>query len=102
MKTLEKQTLRKITRGYQITLPSDFRDRYHLHVGDHVELIEKDGQLVIAPMNAQREQMASNLAQLFAENPETELTDEEAMALAIEEIKATRAERKERSSLHGE
>ena len=102
MATAEKPTLRKITRGYQITLPPEFRDRYHLHVGDHVEIVEKDGQLVISPLHVEREKVAADLARLFGDNPETDLTDEEAMALAIREIKTARAERKKRSSVHDE
>lgn len=101
MKTLEKPTLRKITRGYQITLPSDFRDRYHLDIGDHVEIIEKDGQLLISPLQGERGKVADDLARLFTENPADELTDEEAMTLAIEEIKISRSTRKKNASRHG-
>ena len=59
MATAEKSTLRKNTRGYQITLPHEFRDRYHLHIGDHVEIIEKDGRLVISSLNIERGKIAA-------------------------------------------
>lgn len=52
--------------------------------------IEKDGQEV----PSQREHVISDLSQIFADHPEAELTDEEAMALVIREIKAARAEQK--------
>jgi len=37
----------KITRGYQITLTKDVRDKFEFNVGDILVLVEKDGKLFI-------------------------------------------------------
>lgn len=98
MPSRAKIILRKINRGYQITLPPDFRDRYRLNIGDHVEMVEKNGLLVISPLGGRREKISRELATLFSENPESELSDEDTMQLAIREIKAARAERNKNRS----
>jgi len=38
----------KITRKYQITLPSDVRTKYDFKIGDLVLFIEENGKLILA------------------------------------------------------
>lgn len=52
MKT--ETSLRKIARGYQITLPSEFRNEFHLNVGNYVEVFEENGRLIIEPVEIKK------------------------------------------------
>lgn len=46
--------IKKITRGFQVTLPQSFREKFHLHIGDMIEFIEEDGNLVVKPLKNKR------------------------------------------------
>ncbi|MCP4402586.1 MAG: AbrB/MazE/SpoVT family DNA-binding domain-containing protein [bacterium] len=94
MTSKEKPTIRKINRRYQITIPPRFRERFHLEVGDHLEIEEDGDRLVISPLDLRRRQVAEELHQLFEDAEGSEMTEEEAMELAIREIKESRRERK--------
>lgn len=39
--------LRKISRGYQITLPQAFREHHNLQIGDFIEVIEEKDQVLL-------------------------------------------------------
>jgi bifunctional DNA-binding transcriptional regulator/antitoxin component of YhaV-PrlF toxin-antitoxin module len=39
--------LRKISRGYQITLPQTFREHHNLQIGDFIEVIEEKDQVLL-------------------------------------------------------
>lgn len=39
--------LRKISRGYQITLPQAFREHHNLQIGDFIEVIEEKDQILL-------------------------------------------------------
>lgn len=39
--------LRKISRGYQITLPQAFREQHNLQIGDFIEVIEEKDQILL-------------------------------------------------------
>jgi len=40
----------KVKRYCQITLPSLIRKKYHIEEGDYLDLVEKDGELVLKPV----------------------------------------------------
>ena len=44
--------IKKISRGFQITLPKAFRDRYNLDIGDRVEIVEEDGRFTLYPFRS--------------------------------------------------
>ena len=97
----EKPGIRKITRGFQVTLPQEFRERYHLKVGDVVEMVEEDGNLVIRPIIIFRKKISEELDQVFAKADKkstAKLTDDEAMEFANREIKSVRAEKRKESN----
>jgi AbrB family looped-hinge helix DNA binding protein len=91
--------LRKISRGYQITLPPAFRERFDLKIGDHIEIEEAGDHLVIFPLDRRRRQAAKELHELFKEAARSDMTEEEAMELAIREIKAHRREKRQKEKM---
>lgn len=89
---------RKITRGYQITLPRFFRDKHHLEIGDVVELLEEDGNILIKPLHKQdRQNAAKRLINLLEdqENALNTMAEEDILSLIKEEKKKMRESKNE-------
>ena len=102
MKTKEKTSkpvIRKVSRGYQITLPPEFREKAHLTIGDHVRIKQEGDVLIITAVTDRRQQIADELAAILAEPTEDgeEFNDEEAMRFAIEQVKQFREDKKKKS-----
>ena len=93
MKTIEP-SIRKIARGYQVTLPPEFRKEHHLNVGDYVEIQEKNGKLIIEPIEIKKKSVAKQFDEIFASQKEdaafAKKTEEEILALVRKEVKAAR------------
>lgn len=94
-----KPVIRKVSRGYQITLPPEFREKAHLDIGDHVRIEQQGDVLIITAVSDRRQQIADELAAVLAESTEggEELSDDEAMRFAIEQVKRYREEKKKKS-----
>ena len=99
----QKADMRKVTRGFQITLPTSFRERYGVEIGDFVEVIEVRGALMICPVTFTRQDAQAVLDDIFAaadaiSDPSvTVASDDEALAIARTEIKARRKSTKSRN-----
>ena len=97
----DRPVIRKVSRGYQITLPPEFRERAHLAVGDHVRIEQQGDALVITAVSDERQRLAAELMAVLAE-PATGASDiqdeEEAMRIAIEEIRRYREEQRHKPS----
>lgn len=39
----------KVTRNFQISIPKEIRDRLRIEEGDYIEVIERDGEIVLVP-----------------------------------------------------
>lgn len=39
----------KVTRNFQISIPKEIRDRLRIEEGDYIEVIERDGEIVMVP-----------------------------------------------------
>ena len=95
-----KADIRKITRGFQVTLPQGFRQRHGLNVGDVVEMVEVGGELRVQPVEITRKHLQAELNQVFQQadeirDPSLEVSsDEEAMEVANKEIEQRRKEKK--------
>ena len=94
--------IRKVSRGYQITLPPEFREKARLAIGDHVRIEQPGDALVITAVSGERQRLAEELLAALAEPvvgaadaPEDE---EEAMRIAIEEIRRYREEQRHKPS----
>ena len=92
----QKTNIRKITRGFQVTLPKGFRERHGLEVGDVVEMLEADGELRVQPVEVTRKRLQNQLDEIFAQGDAERdpalavTTEEEALAVAEEEIQGQR------------
>ncbi|MES0335527.1 MAG: AbrB/MazE/SpoVT family DNA-binding domain-containing protein [Candidatus Magnetobacterium sp. LHC-1] len=94
-----KTTVRKISRGFQVTIPRELREMLGLHVGDLVEFEQDMGGVVIRPVEVKRKELAEQLKRLLDSQPENEfsnLSEDEIMAVANEEIKKLREERRKK------
>ena len=91
--------VRKITRGFQVTLPRSFRERYGLQIGDVVEMVERNGVLSVQPVELRRKHLQAALEDVFQQADAqgdasvSVNSEEEAMALAEQEIKQSRKEK---------
>lgn len=57
-------TLVEINKGRSLTLPAEIRRKYALKPGSRLELKEKDGEIVLTPLNANEE----NIFELIDKN----------------------------------
>jgi bifunctional DNA-binding transcriptional regulator/antitoxin component of YhaV-PrlF toxin-antitoxin module len=97
----DRPVIRKVSRGYQITLPPEFRDKTHLAIGDHVRIEQVGDTLVITAINDDRQRIADELIAALSESLEgvSDIKDEEeAMRIAIEEIRRYREEQRNKLS----
>lgn len=98
----KKTDIRKVTRGFQITLPTSFCERYGVEIGDVVEVVEVGGALMIRPATFTRQDAQAMLDDTFTEADTTSdpsltvASDDEALAIAQTEIKAHRNSSKSR------
>jgi bifunctional DNA-binding transcriptional regulator/antitoxin component of YhaV-PrlF toxin-antitoxin module len=97
----ERPVIRKVSRGFQITLPPEFREKTRLAIGDHVRIEQLGDTLVITAVSDERQRIANELMAALAE-PVAGAADikdeEEAMRIAIEEIRRYREEQRKKSS----
>jgi AbrB family looped-hinge helix DNA binding protein len=92
MKT--ERSLRKIARGYQITLPPEFRDEFHLNVGDYVEVSEENGRLIIEPVEIKKKNIASQFDDIFKNQKDRLITSEDKiLEMVRKEVKLSRKEK---------
>ena len=63
--------LSKITTKHQITIPQEIFERLKLKVGEHVEMVENKGKIILTPQ------------QLTARAPAAKLSDEEQALLRV-------------------
>jgi bifunctional DNA-binding transcriptional regulator/antitoxin component of YhaV-PrlF toxin-antitoxin module len=100
----KKADIRKVTRGFQITLPTSFRERCGVEIGDFVEVVEIGNVLLVRPVTLDRQEAQAMLNEIFAEadtakNQNLAVTsDDEAIAIAQAEIKARRKSSTSRKS----
>ncbi|MEO5357445.1 MAG: AbrB/MazE/SpoVT family DNA-binding domain-containing protein [Nitrospirae bacterium YQR-1] len=94
----QKTIVRKISRGFQITIPQTLREALGLHIGDMIEFEQKDDVFILRPVEViRRKAMVEQLKKVLDSQPENEfshLSEDEIMAIANEEIRKSREERK--------
>ncbi len=82
--------IKKISRGFQVTLPRSFRERFQLNIGDLIEFIEDDGQLTVKPIKRLMKENSAQKLLSFLENAGdsiSDMTEEEILELARQQKK---------------
>lgn len=80
--------IKKITRGFQITLPKSFREKYHLGIGDLIEFIENEKHLIVKPVKtSSKENAAKQLLSFLNKTGDCAkgMTEEQILKLAHQE-----------------
>ncbi len=83
--------IRKVSRGFQITLPPEFRAQHGLDIGDHVRIEQHGDSLIITAISDERQRLADELLAALSDSTGD---DAEAMRIAINEIKQHRRQQK--------
>lgn len=89
----QSTSLKKITRGFQLTLPKGFREKFDLNEGDYLEVVEEDERLVLRPIEIRRKQTATKLKKVLSKavkTPLSKLSEEKALKVVEGEIKKHR------------
>ena len=95
----ETSEVRRITRGFQVTLPKGFRERHGLKVGDIVEMVEVGDELRVQLVEVTRKRMRAQLDEVLGRADEERdpslsvATENEAMEVADTEIRNQRRAR---------
>lgn len=100
-KAADRPVIRKVSRGFQITLPPKFREKTRLAIGDHVRIEQLGDTLIITAVSDERQRIANELLAALAEpvaGAADAPDDEEAMRIAIEEIRRYREEQRHKPS----
>ena len=63
----DNSAVRKITTGFQITIPTDFRKENNLHIGSMVSVHTENGKLIVEPFQHKSEAL-KKLKALFAQD----------------------------------
>lgn len=92
--------LRKISRGFQITLPPQFREQLGLRIGDHVRIEQAGEKLIVTPLHTRRQRLAEELAKALSEQVDSEesFDEEQAMQFAIDQIRQYRRAHKNKQT----
>ncbi|MBF0518251.1 MAG: AbrB/MazE/SpoVT family DNA-binding domain-containing protein [Nitrospirae bacterium] len=94
----QKTIVRKISRGFQITIPRTLRETFGLHIGDMIEFEQKDDMFILRPVEViRRKEMVQKLKHILEnqqENEFSDLSEDEIMTIANEEITKSRKKRK--------
>ncbi|MBF0635248.1 MAG: AbrB/MazE/SpoVT family DNA-binding domain-containing protein [Nitrospinae bacterium] len=94
-----KPALKKIARGFQVTLPKDFREKYNLTEGDYLEASEENGAVIYRPVVIDRKKLVAEMDEAFAKRDKVNdefanMAEEDVIKIANEQIRKVRAERK--------
>lgn len=88
---MQPQLIKKISAGYQITIPTDFRKNHNLGIGSMISIYTEGNKLIIEPFSNKSEALQA-LQSLFASPPDKfkNLSEEEVSQTVAQEIKLSR------------
>lgn len=55
MNSLINEMIKKISKGYQITIPAEIRKRFDLGIGTPLDIDIKKGEIILKPFDAKKE-----------------------------------------------
>jgi AbrB family looped-hinge helix DNA binding protein len=99
----EKATIKKIARGFQVTLPKSFREKYNLTEGDYLEASEENGAVIYRPVVIDGKKLVTEMDLALSKLDKTNnefagMTEEEVIKIANGQIREVRAKRKTNSA----
>lgn len=88
---MQPQLIKKISAGYQITIPTDFRKTHNLDIGSMISIHTDGNKLVIEPFSHKSEALQA-LQSLFAATPDKfkNLSEQKVSETVAQEIKLSR------------
>ncbi|MDF2966205.1 MAG: Antidote-toxin recognition MazE, bacterial antitoxin [Rickettsiaceae bacterium] len=84
---------RKVNRGYQVTLPPEFREKFNLDIGSTISMSLEDNKLVIEPYIDQKTYSLKKVRTIFEELdklPKLEDSEDELFDILDKERKSAR------------
>lgn len=96
---VNKPALKKIARGFQVTLPKEFREKYNLTEGDYLEASEENGAVIYRPVIIDRRKLVAEMDEALAklnkgDDEFADMDEEDVIKIANEQIRKARTERK--------
>lgn len=92
-----KTSIRKISRGFQVTIPQEFREELGLKIGDMVEFEKNEDGLTVKPVEIiKRSNIVKSLKKVLSgqqDNDFSNLSEDEIMDIVNKEIKQYRKEK---------
>lgn len=87
--------LGKITTGYQITIPAPFRKQARIHIGDYIDIKQKNNKLILTPVSIiEKNEALLKFNKIFSKEINDDnfdnLSEEEIMNIVEEEITKSR------------
>lgn len=64
----------EVSKGYQITIPAEFRKEFGLGIGSPMEISKEDGRIVIQPIKEEMNVLFNNAKKI---NPKKKMTIEQ-------------------------
>ncbi|MBF0609089.1 MAG: AbrB/MazE/SpoVT family DNA-binding domain-containing protein [Candidatus Magnetobacterium sp. LHC-1] len=85
----ENSKIRSVDRNFQVTLPTEFLNRFNVQEGDLLEVIESEEGVIIRPVEIEfrRKQVIEALEESYkklADNPYANLSEEHVMEMLNE------------------
>jgi AbrB family looped-hinge helix DNA binding protein len=92
-----KTSIRKISRGFQVTIPQEFRKELGLNIGDMVEFEKSENGLTVRPLEImKRIEIVKSLKKVLSDQQDnvfSKLSEDEIMDLVNKEINQYRKEK---------
>ncbi|MES2676775.1 MAG: AbrB/MazE/SpoVT family DNA-binding domain-containing protein [Pseudomonadota bacterium] len=92
--------INKITTGFQITIPADYRKQNHLKIGDYISFRQDKNKLVIEPLEKKQDSQKKNALKAFNDLFKQEisgdfdgLSEQQILKVVNKEIKLSRKKR---------
>ena len=88
---MQPQLIKKISAGYQITIPTDFRKTHNLDIGSMISIHAEGNKLIIEPFSHKSKALQA-LQSLFGNTPDKfkNLSEQEVSKTVDQEIKSSR------------
>ena len=91
------ESIGKISRGFQFTLPPEFRNKMGLQIGDYLRTRFQDGALIVESVEIKPKRITENLEKALAATASVGLNEQSTAKLVRDEVKAHRKEKRHKN-----